>query len=243
MRKKNTEVEWVSDRDALASRAVEILVNEASSAINQRGRFTLALSGGRTPRRIFELLADPTRSRHISWKDWHIFWGDERYVDYADPESSFGAAQNLLFSKIEIPKANIHPMPILPGAFDLAAQVYEKTLRQFFSDEVFPAFDFMLQGIGTDGHTASLFPDDSALNEMSKLCVPIQIQAQSPCRLTLTIPVFNAARFILFLASGKEKSSIVHRAMTEHNKNLPASLIKQKNGRVLWLCDFRIKLH
>lgn len=241
MNLKKSDVEWTTDIDALAARAADILINEAATAINLRKRFTIALSGGRTPRKIFELLTQSPRREQISWQHWHIFWGDERYVPYDHPESNYGAAEALLLSRVNITRINVHPMPIILGDIDAAAQAYEQILRTSFKGDVFPIFDLMLQGIGVDGHTASLFPGTTSLKESSKLCVPVQVTAPICQRITLTLPVLNAARFILFLASGTEKKAAIGKAITEYREDIPASLVAPKNGRLLWLCEASIK--
>jgi 6-phosphogluconolactonase len=196
--------------------------------------FTLALAGGSTPRRLYELLSSCYRDQ-VPWQKVHLFWGDERLVPPDHPESNYRMAREKLLRWLLLPEENVHPVRLLPS-FEETAAAYEKELREFFGEQRrSPVFDLILLGLGADGHTASLFPRADALEEKERAV----LLARSPVgtvRVTLTLPVLNAARRIFFLVSGAEKARILRRVLEEKG-DLPAQRVAPLKGELVWLVD------
>ena len=221
-----------------AAAAVEFL-ERARTAIQGSGRFTVALSGGHTPKSLYELLATQADT---PWDKIHFFFSDERHVPPDSPDSNFRMANESLFAKAPIPKENIHRVPAeIPDA-DTAAQSYEQTLRQFFQieeDEDLPRFDLILLGLGPDGHTASLFPGTAALHEDDRLMAANWVEKFKTWRLTFTYPVINNAAAVLFMATGEEKQEALLQILQgkPDRENYPAQGIHPTNGSLLWLVD------
>jgi 6-phosphogluconolactonase len=239
-------LETFPDLESASRRAADLTATAALEAVAARGRFSLALSGGSSPVRYFELLA----AMDLPWDQVHVFWADERLLAPDSPDSNYRLARERLLSRAPIPEENVHPMRGAgwPGEPDLAnlteegaAQAYEAQLRQFFGlgeaggPEDFPAFDLIHLGLGGDGHTASLFPGQPALAERVRWVVSVRYAGASPPvpRLTLTLPVLNAARFVLFLASGKSKAELARAAFSGQG-DYPAGLVRPI-GRLVWL--------
>lgn len=219
--------------DELARGVADALVGKVSQGLRQQPLFSLVLAGGNTPRALYLLLAKEYRQR-IDWGRVHLFWGDERYVPHDHPASNFRMAYETLIAPLNIPPENIHPMPTDAASPDDAARLYEQELRNFFGE--MPRFDLVLLGIGADGHTASLFPDTSALEER-KRWVAVGEAPVEPCvRLTLTLPVLNAARTVYFLVTGADKAETVRRVLME-NAPLPAALVQPEDGELVWWLD------
>ncbi len=225
------------DAAALAQEAAKRFLALAEAAVAERGRFAVALSGGSTPGALYRLLASPPYSSRLPWSRSHLFWGDERCVPPDDPGSSYRLVAETLLAGAPVPLGGIHRMT---GEWEpeRAAQDYERTLRAFFGAEL-PRFDLVLLGLGKDGHTASLFPGAPALGETERWCVPAvaQYENRPAHRLTLTLPVLNAARNILFLVSGAEKAAIVRTVLENPAAQLPAQHIQPTAGELTWLLD------
>lgn len=208
-------------------------------SIRQRGRFSVALSGGSTPRPLHHELATTFASR-LPWDKVFFFWGDERHVPPDFPESNFRMAKETLLSQLPVPTENIYRMRgELPDA-EQAALMYEDTLRESFRPAAgeFPRFDFILLGLGPDGHTASLFPGTKALQESRRLVVGNWVEQHSTWRITFTYPVLNAAANVMFLVSGGgEKPEIVRKALREPSANLPSQKVEPTNGILMWFLD------
>lgn len=225
------------DREALSCAAAAELAQVAERAIEQRGRFDLALAGGNTPRRLYEILASEYRDR-IDWGRTHLFWGDERYVPYSDPMSNWGMARKALVGPLGIAPANVHPMPTSFADPDEAARAYERTLREHFGGEM-PRFDLVLLGMGPEGHTASLFPGSAALEEAERWVMPVRVAAEPPLRLTLTLAVLNAAQEVFFLVAGPDKCAIVRKLLSlvpGERAPYPAARVRPL-GRVILFVD------
>jgi 6-phosphogluconolactonase len=202
---------------------VQHIVALAKSAVLDKGFCTIVLAGGRTPQQTYEFLSKPSSADQMPWQQSHFFWGDERWVASTHPDSNFSMAHKALFSKVHIPPQNIHQIPTGHQNPEIGAEMYEKHLRDFFhlkpltetiriSDNItFPSFDLVLLGMGTDGHTASLFPGSNFLDEKEKWVAAVPKDTGSPPvpRITLTLPVLNQAKNILFLLSGKRKREIL----------------------------------
>lgn len=228
-------VEVFADRPQLITRALELTLVEIKRAIAERGRCTIALAGGSTPKPLYEQLA----TQNLPWQDIHIFWGDERYVPISDPQSNAGMAANAWLNQVAIPPENIHPMPTQPEDPQEAAQIYDQQLQTFFGTGTteFPCFDIVLLGLGPDGHTASLFPHTEALQVCDRN-VTVGSKDGQP-RITLTLPILNQARCILFLITGANKQEALTQIFAKQADaaQFPARLIKPVNGQLSWLLD------
>lgn len=228
-----------SDLHALSRAALEELLRIAEDAVTQRGRFSVALSGGRTPAELYSLWAQAeAQDARTLWDRVHLFWGDERYVPHDDPLNNYRMARETLILHVPIPAANVHPMPTGLPQPDKCAEAYELELRKFFGSEP-PAFDLQLLGLGLEGHTASLFSGSPALDEKRRWVVAVEAPATPSRRLTLTPVVLNRGRNTFFLVSGADKSDIVGALRREPASNAsryPAGRI-QPAGRVLWFLD------
>lgn len=232
------EVRVFPSPEELFSGTAEIFCRLAQEAIAARGRFSVALSGGSTPRGLHHELATNFAKR-IAWDKVYFFWGDERHVPPDFPESNFRMAKETLLSKLPIPADHIFRMAgELPDA-EQAALLYQNTLRDEFhpAPSEFPRFDFMLQGIGGDGHTASLFPGTKALEESARFAVGNWVEQHSTWRITLTYPVINNAANVLFLVDGAGKADIVRRALKDPSAGLPCQGVQLSNGNLMWYLD------
>jgi 6-phosphogluconolactonase len=220
--------------------AAEEVLRAAAEAIAQRGRFTIALSGGSTPRNLYTLIA-ANASASLPWDQMFFFWGDERHVPPNDPDSNYRMAKETLLSKVPIPPANIFPVPADNPDAAAAAQAYEDTLRKFFALAAgeFPRFDLILLGMGPDGHTASLFPETAALQEKSRLVVANWVEKLSNSRITFTLPVLNAARCVAFLVSGADKAAVLHEVLEGKapGEKYPSKLVRPIEGKLIWFVD------
>jgi 6-phosphogluconolactonase len=207
-------------------------------AIRDRGRFSVALSGGSTPRGLHEELAKDF-SAQLSWKDVFFFWSDERHVPPSDADSNYRMAKETLLSKLPIPEDHVFRVPAeMPDAGE-AAQAYEQIMQDFFraGSSSFPRFDLILLGMGPDGHTASLFPGTTALDEKQHWVVANWVEKFSTFRITFTYPVLNHAANVIFLATGADKSAMVARALKDPAANLPCQGVKPLDGELDWFLD------
>jgi 6-phosphogluconolactonase len=207
-------------------------------AIEAQGKFTVALSGGSTPRGLHQELVTHFASR-LDWSKVFFFWGDERHVAPDSSDSNYRMANETLLSKLSIPPGNIFRIPSeLPDARQAAAK-YEQTLQQFFRPEPdsFPRFDFILLGMGPDGHTASLFPGTAALQEKDHLVVGNWVEKLNTFRITFTYPMLNNAACVMFLVNGDEKAEMVRRALKDPTANLPCQRVRPEDGELLWYLD------
>ncbi len=229
----------VASSAALAEAAAQAVADAAEAAVSQTGRFTLALSGGSTPRRLYARLASPPFSSRIDWPRLHVFWGDERCVPPDHPDSNYRLASESLLSKVPIPPERVHRMQGEDPDPERAAQAYAAELGRVFTlaPGGRPGFDLILLGMGADGHTASLFPGSPALTETTRFTVALYVERVKAHRLTLTLPVLNAAARVIFLVSGEDKAETLRMVLTGGPSPLrPASLIRPA-GEVLWLVD------
>ena len=222
----------------LANKGAEIFSRAAIESIEKRGRFAVAISGGSTPRVMHGMLAKEPYLSDIPWEKTHIFWVDERCVPENDPASNFGLARKDFLDRVPIPQNQIHPIPVEAYSEEGAGK-YQRVLIDFFHLQKgeFPVFDLIFLGIGTDGHTASLFPGKSALNEMNRWVVAVKGGNPNVNRLTLTLPVINRGKQIVFMISGKKKASVVKNALKGIQSGLPAQLVKPIKGTLIWLLD------
>lgn len=229
----NQNVEVLTDKPALVERAREIIVERIHQTIAVKDRFTIALSGGSTPKPLYASLAEES----LPWSKIHVFWGDERYVPATDPDSNQLMARQAWLDKVEIPEANIHPMKTDGVSPQDDAERHAAELKQFFStSSKFPTFDLILLGMGNDGHTASLFPHTEALSVRDRW-VTVGNHHGDP-RLTFTVPLINQASCVVFLVAGKDKRPPLAKvfAAQEDETEYPSRLI-QPRGELLWLLD------
>jgi len=220
--------------------AAEEVVRAANQAVAQRGRFTIALSGGSTPKNLYTLLATNARTS-LPWDRMYFFWSDERHVPPADPESNYRMAEEAMLSKIPVAASNVFRVPTENPDAAAAAEAYEQTLRKFFAVEAgqVPRFDLILLGMGPDGHTASLFPETAALREKSRLVVANWVEKLKTSRITFTLPLLNAARGVAFLVSGTDKASALHEVLEGNapGEQYPARLVQPIDGKLIWFLD------
>jgi 6-phosphogluconolactonase len=225
------------DIDALSRGALEALLSIVDESVAERGRCAIALSGGHTPSKMYALWASEASDR-TPWERVHLFWGDERYVGEDDPLSNFHMTRQSLIDYVPIPAANIHPMPTDAPTPAKAAEAYESELRKFFGDSA-PAFDLQLQGLGTEGHTASLFPGSLVLEEKRRWVAAVEVAAKPPQRLTLTPVVLNCGRHTFFLVAGRDKREILAALRAEDHpqtSQYPAARIASA-GHAIWFLD------
>jgi 6-phosphogluconolactonase len=225
------------DLDALSRAAMDETMAIIRDAVAQRGRFAIALSGGHTPAKMYELWTTEPYREQTPWDRVHLFWGDERYVAHDDPLSNFRMAHETLISHVPIPPTNIHPMPTVDASPQKSAEVYEEELRDFFGAA--PEFDLQLQGLGPEGHTASLFPGSPALEEKQRWVLPVKVHATPPERITLTLVVLNQGRNTFFLVAGKDKAPIISALRAEPDakpSKYPAGRVRP-SGPVHWFLD------
>lgn len=245
---KRTQVHMFDDFQEMSLFSARLILEQALHFIQKKDIFTLVLSGGSTPVRLFELLAHDDMFKPMPWKKTHVFWGDERLVPRASEHSNFRLAWNKLLSKVEIPENNVHPMHVELDNPEENAERSEQELKDFFrirnsvqedeqTESRFPCLDFIILGVGQDGHTASLFPGDPALTETSRLITPVPAPDMSPSvpRLTMTLPVLNNAETVLFLVSGRNKNPVLRQILdSATDSSLPAGLVRP-GRKTIWL--------
>jgi len=231
-------VEVAENAEALSHLVAEQFVRLTTDAIESRGRCAVALSGGSTPKGVYQLLAAPAFRTRVRWSDIHFFWGDERHVPPDHLDSNYRMAVEAMLSKVPVPPANVHRVRSeLPDAEQVAREC-EGVLRACVGGEPTPQFDLVHLGIGTDGHTASLFPGSAGLEERERLCVANWIAKFNGYRITLTLPVLNVARTVSFIVKGTEKASIVERVLSDSATSpLPAQLVRPVDGTLWWMLD------
>jgi len=238
-------VDVFSSPETLARAAAARFVESAASAIAAHGRFVVALSGGSTPRACFDLLATPEFSAHVDWSNVHIAWGDERCVPPNDAQSNFRMASDALLSHVPIRAQNVHRMfgELEPAE---AALQYEHTLRALFSTSTGAPqhiagarFDLVLLGLGTDGHTASLFPRGRSVRETERWVTAEFGTSVNMWRLTLTPPIINAAARVLFLVAGADKAAVLQRVWHDaiNVDLLPAQAVRPSHGELHWMVN------
>jgi 6-phosphogluconolactonase len=235
------EIKIVADVNDLNRAAADELTNCAQTSIQARGRFSIALSGGSTPRGIYSLLADDQRTpeKKLAWEKIFVFFGDERHVPPTDAESNYRMAQESLLSKVPIPEQNVFRVAAELDANTAAAQ-YEQHLRSFFQLEPNerPKFDLIMLGMGPDGHTASLFPASPALQETQRRVVANWVEKFKSYRITFTFPVLNYAAEVMFAVSGESKAEILRDVFQGQDKYAyPCQRVQPESRRLLWIVD------
>jgi 6-phosphogluconolactonase len=225
---------------AAADRFIEI----GREAIDARGRFGVALAGGSTPKRAYELLASQEYQARLDWSKVHIFFGDERCVAPDNAESNYRMVNEAMLSRLAIPPENIHR---IEGTGDAVAnaRLYEDELRTYFNDAPWPAFDLVLLGMGDDGHTASLFPNSPALREQQSWVAANWVEKFKAYRITLTAPAINRAAHVIFLITGSNKAGRLAEVLNGERapERLPSQLINPVSGTLEWLADKSASAH
>jgi 6-phosphogluconolactonase len=224
--------------DALTEEAAKLFVETAQQAVSARDMCCVALSGGSTPRPLYEKLALPPYRDQIDWHRVQVFFSDERFVPPDAPESNFRMANEALLSRVDIPERFIHQVATVDMSPTESAALYEEGIRRVFEVGLaeIPRFDLILLGLGPDGHTASLFPESEALDVTDRIVVANFVSKFDTWRITFTYPLINAAQRIVFLAQGDDKAEAVARVLSGDTA-LPAARVRPENGELLWLLD------
>jgi 6-phosphogluconolactonase len=231
------------DADDLAYAAAVNLLGLARKAISERGVFTLALSGGSTPKKLYTQLATNPEFCDFPWDRTHLFFGDERHVPPDDKESNYLMTKSTLMTSGRVPEAHLHRVRAELPAADEAAAGYETEMRCFFTEERclngFPRFDVILLGMGPDGHTASLFPGSKGLEEKERWVIGNRVEKFKSTRITFTFPVLNAARTILLLIAGADKTDMLYEVLvTKRDAAVyPVQQVRPVDGDKVWLLD------
>ncbi|MBV9281062.1 MAG: 6-phosphogluconolactonase [Chloroflexi bacterium] len=227
----------IGDRESFAEEAARIVADSARQAISSRGMFHLALSGGNTPRPVYEKLAAAPYNDQIDWSRVQVFFSDERFVPPDSSESNFHMANQALLSRVPIPERFVHRVSTVDITPEAAAANEEEGIRRVFAVGLTesPRFDLILLGMGPDGHTASLFPGTEALNVADTLVVANYVPRLDAQRITFTYPLLNAARRVLFLVQGEDKAEMVSRAL-KGDPEVPAGHVRPE-GELIWLLD------
>jgi 6-phosphogluconolactonase len=231
-------LEILPSTSTLLHAVADTIVACLQQQIRSGGAATIALSGGTTPRGVYELLGSKEYRDRVEWKNVHLFWGDERCVGPAMPESNYRMANEALVRNIGIPSANVHRIhgEAQPA---VAARDYETDIRRWFGlkEGEVPRFTLVLLGLGEDGHTASLFPGTRVLHENHRIVSEVFVESLNRFRVTLTFPAINNASTVLVLVSGRSKAEILKEVYTAVDERFPAQRIDPTSGRLLWLVD------
>ena len=222
-------IEIFSNSQELARGAAEYFVARSAEAVAQKGNFTVALSGGSTPKVLYQLLADenePFRAQ-VPWPWTHFFWSDERHVPPDHPDSNYRMAHEAMLAHVPVPESNVHRVHGENPNAGEAAREYEQTLLPL---------DLILLGLGPDGHTASIFPGSEVLHETKRLIAAPWVEKFNSYRITMTLPLLNSGAVVLFLVSGAEKAGIVKEVL-EGPKKYPAQFVQPTQGQLLWMLD------
>ncbi len=226
-----------ADPASLAQRVAQWIVDLACAS---PGRFAIALSGGSTPKRLYQLLAATPLRDQMPWQRAHLFWGDDRCVPWDSPDSNYGMARDAMLAQVPIPPENVHGLPLAGSPADAAGE-YERTLKSYYGSDTLdparPLFDIVLLGMGSDGHTASLFPGKPALEERHRWAVEVPEPGLTPFvpRVTLTYPVLNSAKSVAFVAAGADKAAMMGRVLAG-DRALPSARIAPV-GELVWFVD------
>lgn len=231
------KIRILKNSDELAEAAARRWIELADQSIKRSGAFHVALSGGSTPRKLFQLLAQPEYAQQVQWQNVHIYFGDERAVPHDHPDSNYRMAKETLLDHVSIPESQIHPIHADPATIRECADQYASILKHELQEvDGFPCFDLCLQGIGDDGHTASLFPDTDILNEQQRSVAEVYVEKFESWRISITFPVLENARTVLFLASGDGKSKILHEVLESEGK-LKYPVQRINRNEIEWFLD------
>lgn len=236
-----SKVEVLSDEESLARKSVGYFVSGAHKAIEAKGKFCVALSGGFTPRRFFQLIGELPESKSLAWERIHLFWVDERIVSADSQWSNYKLALDTFLTKVSIPQQNIHRIPTEHSDFKVAARRYEQEIREVFGlhEGQIPQFDLIVLGMGADGHTGSLFPNSYARFDTRDLACVVYVMDQKLNRITLTYPVLCAASELVVLVSGQEKAEILKQVLNSEPDEVryPIHSLWPVLDKITWLVD------
>lgn len=231
------------DIQKISSESASYIARVSREAIAARGLFSFGLSGGSTPGKLYSLLASEPYRSQVAWDAVHLFWSDERCVAPDDPESNFHLAQETLLKTLHLHPEQIHRMPADRPDREQAAAEYAEEIRRVLGGDGVPVFDLLQLGMGPEAHTASLFPHQPSLHEVERLVMPVLVPKPPPDRLTFTPPLLQAARHLLFLATGADKAEALHEVVEgAYQPDLyPAQFIaREAKGEVVWMVDTAI---
>ena len=239
--KYKPNVEVASDPENLALRSVEVFIADAQKAIKAKNTFYVAISGGNTPKRFFELLGEVPEAKALPWDRIHLFWVDERYVPPDSQWSNYKLAADTFLAKVTIPQENVHRIPTEYSDFKIAACCYEETVREVFGleENQVPEFDLIVLGMGAEGHTGSLFPDSYAPFDKENLACVVYVLDEKLNRITLTHPVLCAASHLAVLVVGEEKAAILKEVLASEPDEVqyPIHVLWPILDKVTWLVD------
>ncbi len=237
------EVSVFPDSASLALAAAEMFVESCQRALMTRGVCSVALAGGTTPQAVYTLLGKPEYVERLSWEQMHIFWGDERMVPPDDPESNYQMAWQAMLRRAPLPPENIHRIRGELNPTE-AAETYNELLQAHFGGppQAVLGFDLLMLGMGVDGHVASLFPGEPALEEDERWAVAVSYHQPPPPllpRVSLTLPAINSTRQVMVLVTGEHKAATLHRVLAENvsGELLPAQRVQPRSGRLVWMVD------
>ena len=238
----SSEIRVAQDQEGWATEAASLVHEIGAQAVRDHGRFSLALSGGTTPDRLYRTLVSPPFVDRFDWSRVIFFFSDERCVPPDHPESNYGLANRALLRPLNVPAAQVHRMMGEASDPEQAARDYEEQLRTTnqIASGLWPRIDLTLLGLGNDGHTASLFPGTTAVDECRRWVTVGHAPSGPPRRLTLTLGVINRSTVVVFLVTGAGKARIVKTILepsTDADRRLPAALVKPEQGRLIWLLD------
>jgi 6-phosphogluconolactonase len=245
MKLNGDQVEIFDEASKLTRGAAERFVLLAAKAVEEHGVFSVALSGGSTPKALYQLMAaDPAIRSKVQWSKVHMFFGDERHVPPDHNDSNFRMADEAMIQALSSEQLHLHRvLAELPSAAEAAAE-YEADLREFFEprgllEGGFPRFDLIFLGMGPDGHTASLFPNSSGLNEKTRWVVANWVEKFQTDRITMTFPVLNAAAEVIVFVAGPEKASLLAEVLdpSTAGTEYPVQKVKPRNGLKRWMID------
>jgi 6-phosphogluconolactonase len=227
-----------NDPSGLAKTAVKIFIQSAKEKNDPSKNFNVAISGGSTPRLMYRILASEPYLSNMPWGKLHLFWVDERCVPVYDEASNYGTAKMDMIDKVPLKEHQLHAMPVQMDPQEGAIKYEDELVKHFgLKPGEFPRFDLIVLGVGKDGHTASLFPGQSALIEKNRQVLAVKGGNPHVNRLTLTFPVINQANKIMILISGEGKAEIVRRIFQEREANLPIQKVQPEEGKLIWLID------
>jgi 6-phosphogluconolactonase len=226
-----------NDPESLSEAVARFFVEQSRQAVQIQRRFSVALAGGHTPERAYQLLAQPPLRDQVPWTKVHVFWGDERCVPPDDPRSNARGARRALLDGTPIPPEQVHPI-LCDQNPQQGAEKYEALLQEFFAGGP-PCFDLILLGLGENGHTASIFPGTPAVEEQERWVIAVYVAEQAMWRVTLTPPLINQATVVAFLVAGAVKARILQRVLDGpfEPHTLPAQLIQPASGNLYWMMD------
>jgi 6-phosphogluconolactonase len=234
-------IEISSDAESLALKIATVFVDEARQARSSRGKFYVAVSGGYTPKRFFELLGELPESVDLEWEEIELFWVDERVVDPQSEWSNYKLAADTFLKRVPIPITNVHRIPTENSDVKAAAREYEKTIREVFrlGEDQLPEFDLILLGMGADGHTGSMFANSYASFDTDDIACAVYVLDEKLNRITVTHPVLLAARHLAVLVSGEEKADILKMVLTSEMDEVqyPIHILWPILDKVTWLVD------